>query len=141
MNTLSFIITCLGTLVGIIGFIYGISQNEQRKKLENVFRITAQTFPGDIAKIHQSSLWAWQNVKNAFEAAVTLADSAEKKSLLLSLCQATGDTVACERLCHALFNSVLGFQEAQFNTREIIHQEKDTLPLCKKVEKKQSEAV
>jgi len=134
MNTASFVITCLGTLVGIIGLIYGRSEKKQRKKLENVFRITAQTFPGDIAKIHQSCLWAWSNVKNAFETAVKLPDSDEKKSLLLSLGKATGDTVASERLCHAIFNSVLGFQQAQFDTRDIIHQEKDSLSLCQKVE-------
>lgn len=129
MNTLNFIITAIGTLVGIAGFVYGLIQNNQRRKLESVFRVNAQTIPGDIAKIHQSSLWAWDNVRNAHEQAIDLPDSKERTIILNRLSNAVGDTVACERLLHALFNSVINFQQSQFGTKEVIHHEKEKLPL------------
>jgi hypothetical protein len=117
--------------IAIISFGYGIFEFYKRKKLEQVLKTITQTYPGDVAKLEQSCVWAWANISNAFEEGLKLPESSEKSNILRSLNKATGDSVASARLCHTLFNQLLGFQQAQFNTRTIIHQEKNSLDLCK----------
>ncbi|MDB5008517.1 MAG: hypothetical protein JWP45_2910 [Mucilaginibacter sp.] len=112
------------------GSVFGAVEYFKRQRLENVFKTITQAYPGDVAKIEQSCTWAWNNVKNAHEALVKLADSEEKRSAMKSINLATGDTKASQIGCSLLFNQLLSFQQAQFKTRIIKHQDKDTLPMC-----------
>jgi len=119
-------------IVGLCGLFYGFFEHYKRQKLENVVKTISQTFPGDVAKIEESCVWAWANVRNAHKELAKTADFTEKAEILAVLNSATADALASSRLCYSLFNQLLAFQQAQFDTRIIIHPEKDFLDLCRK---------
>ena len=50
--------------VGVVGLIFGIFEHFKRQKIERVLRTITQTYPGDVAKIEQSCVWAWANAEN-----------------------------------------------------------------------------
>lgn len=110
---------------------YGIFEHYKRQKMEKVLKTITQTFPGDVAKIEQSCGWAFTNVRDAHKEALKLPDCPERQNVLTFINNATGDAAASARMCTNLFNQLLGFQQAQFGTRDIIHSEKDKLNLCK----------
>src|SRR6266542_3511195 len=118
-------------IFAVTALSYGIFEHYKRQKIENVLRTITKTFPGEVAKIEQSCRWASSNFRDAHAVAVTIPDSTEKNSLLKFLNQGTADAAASARLCVSLYNQLLSFQQAQFNTRNIIHSEKDKLDLCK----------
>ena len=70
-------------------------------------------------------------LRDALNAVANIPDGQHKNDALRFINLATGDTGASARMCHILFNQLLTFQQAQFETREIIHPEQDSLPLCK----------
>ena len=115
----------------VAALCYGIFEHKKRQNLEKVFKTIMQTYPGDIAKIEESCTWAWQHARGGAIDAAKLPDCPEKHSVLEHLTLGTGDAAAAARMCHILFNQVLGFQQAQFNTRNIIHGEKNSLALTK----------
>lgn len=116
-------------LVAVGALIYGIFEHYKRQKIEKILKIITRTYPGDVAKIEQSCTWAWTNVRDAHKQAIKIPDCDQKEQILVFLGNALGDTGASARMCSGLFNQLLGFQEAQFNTRIISHPEKDTLAL------------
>lgn len=125
------ILEIVGIAIGIVGIFFGFFESYRRKKLENILKTITRTYPGEVAKIEQSCRWASVNFRNAHEVATNMPDSAEKKTLLKFLNQGTADAAASARLCVSLFNQLLSFQQAQFDTRNIIHSERDKLDLCK----------
>ena len=118
-------------IVATSALAYGFFEYYRRQKIEKVLKAISHTYPGDVAKIEQSCVWGWANVKNAHEMAIKIPDCAEKQQILRMLNMATSDTGASARMCALLFNQLLGFQEGQFDTRIISHPEKDVLDLCK----------
>ena len=124
------ILQLIEIIFAVAGLSYGIFEHYKRQKIEKVLKTITQTFPGEVAKIEQSCKWAHTNFKDAHLVAVTISDSPEKNKLLKFLNQGTADAAASSRLCVTLFNHLLSFQQAQFNTRNIIHSEKDKLDLC-----------
>lgn len=125
-------------LFAVCALGYGIFEHYKRQKLEKVLKTITQTYPGDVAKIEQSCVWAWSNVRYAHAQAAKIPECTEKIELLKFINLATGDTAASARMCSALFNQLLGFQQAQFETRIINHSEKDVLDLCKSEERNSS---
>jgi len=117
--------------VGVVGLIFGIFEHFKRQKIERVLRTITQTYPGDVAKIEQSCVWAWANAENVLRKTGTIPTSPEKDEMVFLLSRATSDATASARMCAVLFNQLLAFQEAQFGTRKISHPERDILDLCK----------
>jgi hypothetical protein len=117
--------------IAAAALIFGFFELYRRQKLTQILKTITKTYPGDVAKIEQSCAWAWSNVTKAHSEMLKMADSEEKIKVLTHLNLATGDTAASARMCTLLFNQLLGFQEAQFKTREITHPEKRGLALCK----------
>lgn len=124
------ILQIIEIIFAVAAFGYGVYEHYKRQHIEKVLKTITRSQPGDVAKIAQSCRWAWLNVKYAHEAAVKIPDSEEKRQLLKHLALATGDTAAGERLCISLFNQLLTFQKAQFDTIIITHPESKELELC-----------
>ena len=120
-----------GTFLGAAGFLFGLFESYRSRKLKQVVKIITKTYPGDLAKIQQSAYWAWSNTGAALELMLKFPDSEQKNSTVLRISNARADSAAAERMCSNLFGQLLGFQEAQFGTRDITHPEIDGLELCK----------
>jgi len=119
----------LEILLAFGGLCFGIYERFERRKIERVLKTITKTFPGDIAKIYESCRWGWTNVRDAHKEALKVPESEEKHKVLTFVSNAIGDTAASERMCTNLFNQILGFQEAQFGTRDIAHPHQRTLAL------------
>jgi hypothetical protein len=130
MDTLS-IATYVATIITLIAFAFAIYEYRNRKKLETVLKTITQNFPGQVAKIEQSCTWAWSNIRDAHECVKKLNSSDERDKALMHLVNATGDSVASARMCSQLFNSLLSYQEAQFETRKVTYGGKESLDLWK----------
>ena len=128
MDILS-IATYVATFITPISFAFAIYEYYRRKKLETVLKTITQNFPGQVAKIEQSCTWAWSNIRDAHESAKMLSNSAERDKALMHLVNATGDSAASARMCSQLFNSLLSYQEAQFETRKVTYGGKEYLEL------------
>src|SRR5687768_16039883 len=118
-------------IIKIIGIAYGIFENNKRQKIQKVIKTIVRAYPGDAAKIEQSCVWAYSNVRDAHTLTINIPDCPEKQDILMHLNRATGATTCSGRMCHVLFNQLLAFQQAQFDTRTIIHPEKEKLDLSK----------
>ncbi|MEO8886265.1 MAG: hypothetical protein ABI367_09400 [Mucilaginibacter sp.] len=128
MDILS-VATYVATFITPIAFAFAIYEYYSRKKLESVLKTITQNLPGQVAKIEQSCTWAWANIKDAHESAKKLDNSAERDKALMHLVNASGDSAASARMCSQLFNSLLSFQEAQFETRKVTYGGKESLLL------------
>jgi hypothetical protein len=113
------------------GLFWAIFEYYRRQKIEKVLKTIMKSYPGDVAKIEQSCVWAWANAENALKNIGKLPDSSEKQEIIFLLSRATSDATASARMCAILFNQLLTFQQAQFDSREITHSEQDILDLCK----------
>jgi hypothetical protein len=129
------ILSVLGALVGVTGLIVAYFQYRRSNKLATALMAITSSYPGDVAKIEQSCVWAWSNVRNALKEAGQIPDCAQKQELLRFINLATGDSAAAARMCSILFSQLLTFQQAQFGTRTITHPEQDVLDLCKHEER------
>jgi hypothetical protein len=116
-------------VIALAALIYGIVEHSKRQKMERVLKTITQSFPGDVAKIDQSCKNASTNVRDAHKAALKLGASPEKDQVLTFINLATNDTGSGSGMCSNLFNQLLGFQEAQFGTRNVTHPDRDTLDL------------
>jgi hypothetical protein len=119
----------LATSITIISFAFAIYEYYSRKKLETVLKTITQNFPGQVAKIEQSSTWAWNNIIQAHLHVTKLDSYPERDNSLDHLVKATGDSAAAARMCSQLFNSLLSYQEAQFETRKVTYGGKEYLDL------------
>ena len=121
----------LGLLVGVAGLIIAYFQYRRSNKLATALKAITSSYPGDVAKVEQSCVWAWSNVRNALQQAGQIPDCDQKQELLRFINLATGDSAAAARMCSILFSQLLTFQEAPFGTRIITHPEQDVLDLCR----------
>ena len=126
------ILQTIEIIIAIAALAYGIYEHIERQKIERVLKTITKNYPGNIAKIYESCRWAWTNVRDAHAEALKLPDGTEKNRVLTYISNSIGDTAASERMCTNLFNDILGFQEAQFGTRDIEHPEQKTLALYQK---------
>lgn len=129
--SIDLIVGIAGLIVAIIGTWIASREYAKRHHIEEVFRTITQGYPGDVAKIEESCGWANINIRDAVEALEDIANSEAKNKVIKHLVLASGDTKSAKTGCSALFANLLTAQKAQFNTREIVHPEKDKLPLCK----------
>lgn len=131
MDLAGLIIGILGLIIGVIGTLVAVREYQKRHRIERVFKTITQGFPGDVAKIEESCKWANVNVRDALKVITQLPDSDAKQKATIFLGNAIGDTGTSKRMCMQLFNNLLGVQKAQFDTRIVVHPEKNTLELCK----------
>ena len=116
----------------ILGSIFGIVQFIKSKKLKRITLSMLQTAAGDLCKIQQSTEWTFNNIRTIQNLAVNLSDSELKKQIIRTTSDGQGDGASADRLVITLFSHIMILQESQFNKKEIIHPEKNELPLWKK---------
>jgi hypothetical protein len=117
-------------ITGIATFIaMGIAVNEfiKRRKLEQFTNSSLRGIAGNLAKIKQSTAWAFNNFRVAQSEAVKLTNSENKNELLIKIADGQGDAASADRMIVNLLNEILTLQEGQFGTREITHPEKNVL--------------
>lgn len=124
------VLQLLEITVAVAAFFWGVYETRERRKMARVLRTITKTYPGDIAKIYQSTEWARTNSRDAIAVVAKLPESEAKKDLIKFTSNCIGDSTATSRMCVNLFNGLLGFQEAQFGTRNFTHPEKKVLRLC-----------
>ena len=110
--------------------IWGFVEYTKRHKIEVILRTITKTYPGDVAKIEQSAGWALENLRNANIQAAKIPDCDSREALFRFINLGSSDAGGSAKMCVALFNQLLAFQEAQFGTRDISHPHADVLALC-----------
>ncbi len=115
------LLSIISVAIGFGGFIYAILTNREKKKLENMVKVSLSTTAGNIEKIRESAKWAWQHFQIIRENANRLPGSEEKTKVIQSAQLGTGDSAAAERMLGNLLNQVLGTQEGLFGTTERKH--------------------
>jgi hypothetical protein len=124
--------TYIGLFITIIGTIFGILQFFKNKKLKRVTLTALQSAAGDLCKIQQSTEWTFNNMRHLQQLLVNLDDSDLKKQILKIASDGQGDAASADRMVITLFSHLMTMQETQFNTKEIIHPEKNEFPLWRK---------
>jgi len=110
---------------------WSIYETFERRRISRILRTITTTYAGNIAQIYQKGRWGWLNARNAHEAATKIADSLEKNQAQKFISDAIGDTSAVQNMASNMFNDLLGFQEAAFNTRNVSHPQAHELDLIK----------
>ncbi len=128
------IINIIAVIITVFSFAFSLYQFNEKKKLENFTLKVLRSIAGNLCKIQQSTEWTFANIRNLQLKAGGLQDDEVKKEIVRLLSDAQGDAAAADRLVVTVFNDVLTFQDATFNTTEISHPEKRELALWKKVE-------
>lgn len=126
------ITTYIGLILTFLGTVFGIFQYFKSKKFRRSTLIALQTAAGDLCKIQQSTLWTFNNLRQIQEVSVNLDESENKKKIIQMASDGQGDAASADRMVIALFSHLIAMQETQFNKKEIIHPEKDELPLWNK---------
>jgi len=126
------IATYAGLFLTSIGSIYGIFQYHKNKRLKKFTLSALQSAAGDLCKIQQSTEWTFNNMRQILQLALNLSDSNLKKQIIEKTCDGQGDAASADRMTITLFSHLISMQETQFNLKEIIHPEKDELPLWRK---------
>ena len=131
-NFLSGLLTIISGLFTIASFVYALYQISEKKKLKLFAISVLQGSAGNICKVQQSTEWALNNFREVQKLTVELEDSEIKKEIIKKVSDGQADAAAADRLAINLFGDFMTMQEAQFNTREIKHPEKNELNLWKK---------
>lgn len=113
----------------VISLIIAFVQYRNAVRVSVFAKAALQNAAGDVCKIQQSTEWAANNLRNVMKNSVSLPDSIHKNALQLQVANALGDIVAADRLTINLFNSLMSYQQSQFQTREIRHPEQADLQL------------
>lgn len=124
--------TYIGLFLTSIGSIYGIFQYHKNKRLKKFTLSALQSAAGDLCKIQQSTEWTFNNIRQIRKLALNLEDSDLKKQIIEKICDGQGDAASADRMTITLFSHLITMQETQFDLKEIIHLEKDELPLWRK---------
>jgi hypothetical protein len=131
-NLITGLATLLGTAITIVSLAYGIYQSRLKKKLELFSLNSLQYLAGDIAKIQQSSGWAFVNVQTA-QNEISQINNLPTKDIIMKISNAQGDTASTDRMITNLFNHILSLQESEFGSRIVKHPEAKDLPLIKRL--------
>jgi hypothetical protein len=118
-------------VVGVLGIAYGYYEYRQRHKLSKVVKVHLVADTGDLAKIHESCHNAWVTTKLALEEVSKLPNSPEQQTAIKLIGSTIGDIRAGKDMSINLFNQLLAFQKAQFDTRNADHPQSATLTLMK----------
>lgn len=118
------LLSLMSVALGVGGIIYAILTNREKKKLENVVKVSLSTTAGNIEKIRQSAHWAWEHFQIIHDNADRLPDSKDRTKINQSSQLGTGDSAAVERMLGNLLNEVLATQEGLFGTTERKHPDK-----------------
>ena len=118
--------------VTVLSFLFAIYQFNEKKKLKRFTISVLQGTAGNLCKVQQSTEWAFVNFQHAQKLAVELADSKEKKELIIKISNGQGDAAAADRLVINLFEQFMTIQESQFKLKDISHPEKKELRLWSK---------
>ena len=109
----------IGTLVGLVSFVYAIMTQREKSRYERLVQATLAGIAGSIVMIQKNPRLAHANIDHILQRLEDIESSPGKKDIINYLAWAQGDSAAAHRLLEVLLNDVLTLQEGLFGVRRI----------------------
>ena len=115
------IIGIIGTIIGLVSFVYAIKTNSEKKKLEELIQQSLQGLAGNIISIRDNADRADLILNEAQDTISLLENSDDRVKLQSLLNESSKRCMSTENMLGNLLNEVLTLQMGLFKTDKMLH--------------------